>query len=122
LNLNVTGLPAIAITLGFILVLSAPVWIAARVVGAESPTLIRSAASLFVGTVGAAISVAVGGGWALLLGPFAFLLAFKYVLGTSFVGAILLAVIAIAVYVAMVHFIGGGFHVSGAATSGGVTT
>jgi hypothetical protein len=49
---------------------------------------------------------------ALLLAPLAFLLAFKYVLGTSFLGAIGLAVVALLGYVAMVHFIGsGGFGV-----------
>jgi hypothetical protein len=112
-NLSVTGLPAIAIELGFVVVLSAPVWIAARVVGAESPTLIRSAVSLFLGTVGAAASIVLAGPWALLLGPIAFLLAFKYVLGTSFLGAIGLAVVAVLVYAAMVHFIGAGFHFSG---------
>lgn len=36
-----------------------------------------------------------GGGFALMLAPLAFLLAFKYALGTSFLGAIGLAVVAL---------------------------
>jgi hypothetical protein len=112
-NLSVTGLPAIALAIGFVIVFAAPVWIAARVVGAKSPTLLRAVASLFVGALGAFVSMAVGGGWALLLAPIAFLLAFKYVLGTSLPGAIVLAIVAILGYAAMLHFIGGGIHYGG---------
>lgn len=112
MNLSVSGLPAIAIAVGFIVVFSLPVWLASRVVGADSPTLIRSALSLVVGAIGSFISVAVGGGFALLLAPLSFLLAFKYVLGTSFVGAVVLAVLSLAGYAAMLHFVGGGFNAS----------
>ena len=110
MNLSVTGLPAIAIEIGFIIVFAAPVWLAARLVKAKTPTFLRAVAALFLGGLGAFISVAVGGGFALLLGPVAFLLAFKYLLGTSFPGAIGLAIVAIAGYAAMLYFIGGGFH------------
>lgn len=112
MNLSISGLPAIAIAVGFIVVFSVPVWVAARVVGAASPTLLRSAISLILGALAALVSIAVGGGWALLLVPLSFLLAFKFVLGTSFVGSIVLAVVAVMGYAAMVHFIGAGFHVS----------
>jgi hypothetical protein len=112
-NLNLSGLPAIIIQVGFIVVFSAPVWLAARKVGATNPTLIRSALSLIVGVMGAVAGVAVGGGFALLLAPFAFLLAFKYILGTSLLGSIGIAIITIAGYAAMVHFIGAAFSVSG---------
>jgi len=89
-------------------VFSAPVWLAAKIVGAEHPTLLRAALSLIVGALGSAMSMFLGGGFALLLAPLAFLLAFKYVLGTSFFGAIGLAVVALLGYAAMVHFIGSG--------------
>jgi hypothetical protein len=112
-NLSVSGLPAIIIQVGFVVVFSVPVWLAARMVGAANPTLIRSAVSLIVGVVGAVAGVAVGGGLALLLAPLAFLLAFKYILGTSFLGSIGIAIITVAGYVAMVHFIGAAFTVSG---------
>ena len=111
MNLNISGLPAIAIAIGFIAVFSLPVWLAARVVGADSATLLRSAASLVVGAIGAFIGIAVGGGFALLLAPASFLLSFKFVLGTSLVGAVVLA---LAGYAAMVHFLGAGFNVTGA--------
>jgi hypothetical protein len=116
-NLSVSGLPAIIIQVGFIVVFSAPVWLAARMVGAANPTLIRSALSLIVGVVGSVAGVAFGGGFALLLAPLAFLLAFKYVLGTSLLGSIGIAVIAVAGYAAMVHFIGAAFTVSGTGVS-----
>ena|ERR1700722_8407796 len=112
-NLNVYGLPAIIIQVGFIVVFSAPVWLAAKMVGAANPTLIRSVLSLFVGVIGSVAGVAFGGGFALLLAPLAFLLAFKYVLGTSLLGSIGIAIIAVAGYAAMIHFIGAAFSVSG---------
>jgi len=112
-NLNVSGLPAIIIQVGFIVVFSAPVWLAAKMVGAENPTLIRSALSLIIGVVGSVAGVAFGGGFALLLAPLAFLLAFKYVLGTSLLGSIGIVIIAVAGYAAMIHFIGAAFTVSG---------
>jgi len=108
-----SGLPAIVIQVGFIVVFSAPVWLAARMVGAANPTLTRSALSLIVGVIGSIASVAVGGGFALLLAPLAFLLAFKYILGTSLLGSLGIAIITVAGYAAMVHFIGAAFTVSG---------
>jgi|SRR5580658_9535518 hypothetical protein len=108
-----SGLPAIVIQVGFIVVFSAPVWLAARMVGAANPTLLRSAISLIVGVIGSVAGVAIGGGFALLLAPLAFLLAFKYILGTSFLGSLGIAIITIAGYAAMVHFIGAAFTVSG---------
>jgi hypothetical protein len=117
MNLSISGLPAIAVAAGFIVIFSLPVWLASRVVGAEHPTLIRSGVSLVVGAVGSAISVAVGGGAALLLAPVSFLLAFKFVLGTSFMGAVVLAVLSLAGYAAIAHFFGGGLHVGGAAVA-----
>jgi hypothetical protein len=112
-----SGLPALIVQVGFIVVFSAPVWLAAKIVGAKHPTLIRAALSLIVGVIGAIVSVAVGGGWALLLVPVAFLLAFKFILGTSIFGAIGIAVLTVAGYAAMVHFIGSGFTVSGTGVS-----
>jgi hypothetical protein len=113
-NLTISGLPAIIVQVGCIVVFSAPVWLAARMTNAEHPTLIRSALSLFLGVAGSIACIAIGGLKGFLLVPFAFLFSFKLVLGTSFLGSIVLAVIALAVYAAMVHFIGAGFFVHGA--------
>jgi hypothetical protein len=117
MNLSMSGLPAIIIQVGFIVVFSTPVWLAAKIVGAERPTLIRSALALIVGVIGSIIAIAAGGGWAFLLIPIVFLLAFKLILGTSIFGAIGIAAITVAGYAAMIHFIGSAFTVSGNAVS-----
>jgi hypothetical protein len=113
MNLSMSGLPAIVVQVGFVVVFSAPVWLAAKLVGAERATLLRAALSLIVGVIGSIAAVAVGGGWALILAPIAFLLAFKLILGTSLFGAIGIAVITVAGYAAMIHFIGAAFTLSG---------
>lgn len=117
MNLSISGLPAVIVQLGFILLLSAPVWVAAKMVGARHPTLLRAALSLVVGGLGVLASVAFGGAFALLIAPVVFLLSFKYVLGTSVVGSIGLAVIAVVVYALMVHFIGAAFDVPARGTT-----
>lgn len=117
MNLSISGLPALVVQVGFIVVFSTPVWLAAKMVGAERPTLIRAALSLIVGVIGSVVAIVVGGGWALLLVPLAFLLGFKFILGTSPFGAIGIAVITVAGYAAMIHFIGAAFTVSGNAVS-----
>jgi hypothetical protein len=109
--MTVSGLPALIIQVGFIVVFSAPVWAAARIVRARHPTLIRAILSLLVGAVGSGLSVAFGGALALVLAPLAFLLAFKFVLGTSYLGSIGLALVALLGYWLMVHFIGANFEV-----------
>jgi hypothetical protein len=108
---TVTGLPAVIIWVGFLVVFSAPVWLAARMVGAEHPTLWRSILALMLGLVGAIVSFALTGLAAFVLAPLSFLLAFRFVLGTSFFGAILLGIVAAAGYAAMIYFIGSGFSV-----------
>lgn len=109
---TITGLPALMIWIGFLVVFSAPVWLAARLVGAARPTLGRSMLALLVGMAGAFASLFFAGPAVFLLAPLAFLLSFRYVLGTSFLGAIALALLAAAGYAAMVHFIGSGFTLS----------
>ena len=104
--LTVSGLPAIIIQLVFVVVFSMPVWLGARIVGAEHPTLLRAVFSLMLGTIGVALSIFLTGLLALLLAPLSFLLAFKFVLGTTFLGAIVLSLVALGGYVAMVYFLG----------------
>ncbi len=119
MNVHVSGLPALVVAVGFVVVFAAPVWVAARVVGAAHPTLFRAAVALVVGTVGSVAGIALGGGWALLLAPLAFLLAFKSVLGTTLPGAIALGLLAVLGYAAMAHFFGDGVALT---DSGTVTT
>jgi hypothetical protein len=107
-DLSLSGLPALVVGVGFVVVFSAPVWLAARLIGAASPTLLRSALSLVLGTLGAALAAVFGGPLALLLAPLAYLLSFKVVLGTSFLGAIVLGILALAGYAAMLHLLSSG--------------
>ena len=86
MNLSISGLPVMAVAVGFIVVFSFPIWLAARVAGVAQPTLLRCAGSLIVGTIGSIIALAAGGTAGLLLAPLMFLLSFKFVLGTSFLG------------------------------------
>ncbi len=122
MNLQLIGLPALIVQVGFIVVFSAPVWLAAKLVGAANPTLIRAASSLIVGAIGSAVSIAVGGGFALILAPLAFLLAFKFILGTSFLGSIGLALVALLGYAAMMHFLGSGISIPGNGNGPGIST
>jgi hypothetical protein len=112
MEVNLTGLPALIVDVGFIVVFSAPVWLAARLVRAQHPTLLRAALSLLVGTAFSFVSLAVGGPWIFFLGPLSFVLAFKWVLGTSFPGAVGLALVALLAYAAVIHLFGSGiaFH------------
>lgn len=120
MRLSLSGIPALMFEIGFVVVLSAPVWLAARLVGAAHPTLMHSVAALIVGTFGAVVSIALGGGAALLLTPLSFLLAFRFVLGTSFLGAIGLAPIALAGYAVMIHLVGTGLILSGSGSGTGM--
>ena len=108
MNLTLTGLPAIVAFVGFVVVFSAPVWVAARLVGAKHPTLLRAICALAMGTVGVFFIAVVTGPWVFLLAPLVFLLSCKYILGTSFFGSVLLAILAGLGYAAMGYFFGGG--------------
>ena len=107
-NISITGLPALAWFVGTVVVGSVPVWFGAKVTGAENPTLIRSATSLIVGLIGSIIGFVIGGPIAILLVPFSFLLSFKFILRMSFLGALMLGIVALFGYFLMAKFIGGG--------------
>jgi len=108
MNLSLTGLPALIFLVGFVVVFSTPVWLAARLIGAKHATLWRAVASLSAGMLGAFLLALLTGPWAFLLAPVGFLLSFKYILGTSLLGSVLLAMLAGLGYAAMGYFIGGG--------------
>jgi hypothetical protein len=110
-HVSLSGLPALVVQVGFVVVFTIPVWFAARLVRAANPTFLRSAISLLVGTAGAFAGVAVGGGLALLIAPVSYVLSFRFILGTSTLGAIMLALVALAGYAAMFHFLGAGIDV-----------
>jgi len=108
LDLSLTGLPAIVLIVGFVVVFSAPVWLAARLVRARHPTLLRAIGSLIVGTVGLFLIALFTGPLVFLLAPLSFLLSFKYILGTSILGSLALAILAALGYAAIGYFIGSG--------------
>ena len=91
-----------------IVVFTLPVWIAAKVAQAEHPTFLHSLLSLIVGAILSVIGLTLFGGVGFLFIPIAYLLSFKFVLGISFMGAVVLAVLAMAGYYAMSHMMIGG--------------
>ena len=108
MSFNLTGLPALIFLVGFVVVFSTPVWLAARIIGAKHPTLLRAVASLSTGMLSGLVLALLAGPWGFLLTPIGFLLSFKYILGTSLLGSVLLAILAGLGYAAMGYFIGGG--------------
>ena len=112
MHISISGFPALLIQAGFIVVFSAPIWIGAKVVGAEEPTFLRAAAALVVGLILAFISLFAPHGLPLILVPLGFLISFKYILKTSFFGAVILAVIAAAGYTLLSHLISSGVSFS----------
>lgn len=102
-----TGWPALIFLVGFVVVFSTPVWLAARIIGAKHPTLWRAIASLAVGMPVSLLLAILAGPWGFLLAPVGFLVSFKYILGTSFLRAVLLAIIAGLGYVVMGYLISG---------------
>jgi hypothetical protein len=111
-NFVATGLPVIAFAVGFVVVGSIPVWFGAQITGAGKPTLVRSALSLILGIIGSGLGGVAGMPLALLIAPLSFLFAFKFILDTSFFGALLLCIVAVIGYFLMGKFIGGGFSVN----------
>jgi hypothetical protein len=108
-SLSLVGLPALIFFVGFVVVFSAPVWLAARLVRAKHPTLLRAVGSLALGMLGTAITAFFAGPLTLLFAPIVFVLSFKYVLGTSVIGSVLLAIVAAAGYALIGHWLGGGW-------------
>lgn len=106
MNFSLTGFPALIFMVGFVVVFSAPVWFAARIIGAKYPTLLRAVASLAAGMLCSYLLAIFTGPWVFLLAPLGFLLSFKYILGTSLLGSVLLAIFAGLLYAAMAYFIG----------------
>ncbi len=112
LNVTLSGLPAIVWEVGFIVVGSLPIWAAAKLTGAERTDILSAALSLLIGTVGAFFALGIGGLVGLILMPLAYILTFKFFLRTSFFGAIMLAIVALAGYYAMATLIGGGMNIN----------
>ena len=103
----ITGVPALALGIGIIVLCALPVWLAAKITDAEAATLPRSIFALLLGSIGSGISTALFGGMVFLLGPLCFLLSFKIILKTSMLGALLLGILALIGYAALAHFVGG---------------
>jgi hypothetical protein len=108
-SLTVSGLPALAWGIGFVILGSVPVWFGAKITDATNPTLARSVLALLLGTIGSIAGFMIGGALGIILAPVSYLLSFKFILGTSFAGAFLLGILSLFGYFLMAKFIGGGF-------------
>lgn len=116
MDLNISGFPSLVLEIVFIILFTVPIWIGAKFVGAERATFLNSALALIIGVAAfffaGAIGGAVVGGWAFILAPLAMLLAFKYVLKTSFFGSVILAIVAAAGYFLLGHLISSGISIT----------
>lgn len=109
-TITISGLPTLAWQAGFIVVASVPVRLAAKTTGAAPATLLRLSASAYRQHRDGCHSAA--GGQTLMMVPLAHLLAFKFILGTNFFGAIVLAVLVLAGCGAVSALIGSGTNFS----------
>lgn len=107
MDFTLTGLPALIFLVGFVVVFSTPVWLAARLIGARHPTLMRAVVSLAAGTLASLLLAILAGPWGFLLAPLGYLLSFKFILGTSFLGSVMLAIVAGLGYVALGYLLSG---------------
>jgi len=105
MNFSLTGLPALIFLVGFVVVFSTPVWLAARIIGAKYPTLGRAVASLAAGMLASFLLALLFGPWGIFLAPVGFLLSFKYILGTSLLGSVLLAIVSGLLYAVIGYFL-----------------
>jgi hypothetical protein len=107
------GMTAIIMSIGITIVIAAvPVWFGAKVTDATNPTLIRSILALLAGTIGAIAGFKVAGGLGLLIAPISYLLSFKFILGTSLFGAMILGILSITGYFLMGKFMSSAFNVN----------
>ena len=104
--LTLAGLPLLIVLVGSLVVSAAPVWLAARIVGADNPTLLRSILALLLASVLAGICLTVAGPLSLLLVPLAFVFSYMWVLGASFGQALLLGILSLLGYFAMASLFG----------------
>ena len=88
------GLTGLAWLVGIAAIGTAPIWFAAKVVGAEQATVVRSALAMLLTVVGTFVSLVIVGSAAFVLVPIICVVIFKYVLDTSFLGAFILMIIA----------------------------
>lgn len=95
MTLELAGFPLLVGAIGFVAIISVPIWMAARIVGAANATLARSVASLLAGSVLAILAIRFGGSFGWIGVPVAFLVAFKLLLGASLGEAFLLCVLAV---------------------------
>ena len=73
-----------------------PVWFAAKVVGAERPEFLRVALALVLATAISAVAIKFLGGWGFFAAPIVFVLMFSHMLHTSYLGALVMCILALA--------------------------
>ena len=105
--MTITGLPLLILLVGSLVVYAAPVWLAARIVGAQYPTLLRAILSLLLASALAGASLTLTGPFALVLVPLSFIAAYMWVLGASFGQSLLLGLLSILGYALMMWLFGG---------------
>jgi hypothetical protein len=89
-----SGLATVLLVIGGLVLGSTPVWLGARIVDADWQSLGRSMTAVAVASGASLLCVALAGSLGLWLAPLFLLLSVKFVLGTSFFGAMVVAFVA----------------------------
>ena len=109
---TMSGMPVLIIEIGTMVVTAMPIWLGAKAVGAGKATLLRAMAAIVVAVLASIPVTMIAGGLSLILVPLTILLSFKYILDTSLTGALMLSVIAVAIYFAEDKLIGGSISIT----------
>lgn len=104
-QVNITGWPAIAWSLGYVILAASPIWLAAKLTGARHASLLRAILALFGSTLINTGLVYILGHHAWWLSIIAYLLAFRFILGSSFLGGVFLGLLAMLGYALLGHYL-----------------
>lgn len=107
MNLEASTLPMVVNAAGVVVLASTPVWAAARFVDADWPTMGRAMAALTIVIGTSILGLSFLGMNGLLFAPVVFLVSIRYLLGTTFLGTLTVAMLALIGYMTVSDAFGG---------------
>jgi hypothetical protein len=106
MNLEASTLPMVVNAAGVVVLASTPVWVASRFVDADWPTMGRAMAALTIVIGVSILGLTFLGMNGLLLAPLVFLVSIRYLMGTTVLGTLTVAMIAVIGYMAFTDALG----------------